>query len=73
MDTRTAARKERSVRLNDYEWNLAEALARLDGERSSAGLGIRTALRTAEAVLRARGRGEELDRLMGVIENERTG
>lgn len=65
MTTNETTRESRSVRLFQAEWDVAEAVARLctpQGERVSAGLGLRTALRAATEQLRAEGRGEELDR-----------
>ena len=71
MTTKPAAREARSVRLNTPEWVTAEAIARMDGERSSAGLGLRTALRIAVNQIRRQGRGLALEAHMDQIMRER--
>jgi len=51
MTTSNRIRDSRSVRLTQDEWDTAEAicqLSQLQGERVTAGLGIREALRIAE-------------------------
>lgn len=70
MTIKPAVRKERSVRLNEPEWILAEAIARMGGERSSAGLGIREALRIAEQHITADS-GGLLAQVMQEIREER--
>lgn len=53
------------MRLRDDEWDLAEVIALMSEERaSSAGYGLRVALRTAADRLRRQGRGAEMERLM---------
>lgn len=47
MNTRPGPRRERSVRLNDREWAVAEALACLEGETGAA-FGLRSALKAEE-------------------------
>lgn len=64
MNTRTETRESKSVRLSQDEWTLAEAICRMvqsRGERTTAGLGLREALRMAEDYFLAAGRGAELE------------
>lgn len=70
MSNRPRVRESRSVRLRDDEWALAEAIARMNGERS-AGFGLRCALLREEARLRRSGRSAELARILAAIEAER--
>lgn len=71
MSNRPPVRESRSVRLRDDEWILAEAIARMYGERS-AGFGLRAALAREETRLRRdKVRAAELSRLLRVIETER--
>lgn len=71
MTTRPAPRESRSVRLNEREWTVADAIGRMGGnEQYSAGRGIREALRIAEQVITADS-GETLSRLMDQVERER--
>lgn len=74
MTTNETTRESRSVRLFQAEWDVAEAVARMctpPGERASAGLGLRTALRAMAAQMRAEGRGEELDRELSRVRVQR--
>jgi hypothetical protein len=58
----TTARESRSVRLNEYEWATAEAIARISrGVQGSAGAGLRRALEMAEDALTEQGHGSRLD------------
>lgn len=71
MTTKPTARESRSVRLNEREWALADAIGRMSGnEHYSAGRGIREALRIAEQVITSDS-GEALQRLMDQVMNER--
>ena len=73
MDTRPGPRESRSVRLNEREWTVADAIGRMGGnEQYSAGRGIREALRIAEQVIRADS-GDDLLRLMDQVTRERQG
>lgn len=71
MSNRPPVRESRSVRLRDDEWILAEAIARMHGERS-AGFGLRAALiREENRLRRDKVRSEELSRILLAIETER--
>lgn len=62
------------MRLRDDEWDLAEVIALMSEERaSSAGYGLRVALRTAADRLRRQGRGAEMERLMEQAAQRRAG
>lgn len=71
MTTKPAVRESRSVRLRQDEWDTAEAIGRIRGERS-AGFGLRAALSMAEDQLTEQGRGGDLDRIKAEIKAERT-
>lgn len=67
MTNKPAARESRSVRLNEREWAVADAIGRMSGnEHYSAGRGIREALRIAERVIVADS-GDRLLRLMDQV------
>ena len=74
MTERSPVRESRSVRLRDDEWDLAEIIALMSEERAtSAGYGLRVALRTAADRIRRQGRGAELDQLMAQAAQRRAG
>jgi len=64
-------REARSVRLGEDEWVLAEAIARLNGERG-AGQGLRTALKREARRLRRGPDSSEFDLLVRQLTAERT-
>lgn len=73
MTIKPAARESRSVRLNEREWTVADAIGRMSGnEQYSAGRGIREALRIAEQIITADS-GGGLQILMDQIAQERQG
>lgn len=77
MTTNEQVRESRSVRLHQTEWDIAEAIARLNlsaplGERVSAGSGLRTALRMAERAIRDSSQGGEFDEIMTRVREQRS-
>lgn len=65
------AREQRSVRLRDDEWSLAEAISRLNGERG-AGFGLRMALKQARGQLVRQHGAEAVESMMKQITAERS-
>lgn len=70
MDTRPAPRESRSVRLRQDEWDLAEAISRMNGE-IGAGFGLRAALVREENRIRRSSDRERFDAILRDIESER--
>lgn len=64
-------REQRSVRLRDDEWSLAEAISRLNGERG-AGFGLRMALKQARGQLVRQHGSETVDSMVEQITAERS-
>lgn len=65
------ARESRSIRMNEHEWSLAEALSALSGGTVSAGAGLRTALQSAVDQAYRQGRGERLEAMADRIRAQR--
>lgn len=70
MTTRPAPRESRSVRLRQDEWDLAEAISRLNGE-IGAGFGLRAALVREENRLRRSADRDRFSAILRDIESER--
>lgn len=72
MNTRPGPRRERSVRLNDREWAVAEALACLEGETGAA-FGLRAALKAEEKRARENEGDDTFDHLVKTFLDARAG
>lgn len=70
--TSTARRESRSIRMNEREWSLAEALSTLAGGTVSASAGLRSALQAAVDSAYERGQGDRLEQLADSIQAERS-
>lgn len=70
MTTRPAPRESRSVRLRQDEWDLAEAISRMNGE-IGAGFGLRAALVREENRIRRSPDRDRFDAILLDIESER--
>ena len=71
MTTQPAVRESRSVRLRQDEWDMAEAIARISGERG-AGFGLRLALTNMGNKMCQDGKADQLAETLEQIEAERT-